>query len=104
MVAAVVSSTVLCSRARRYARSCSPVISAMGSWLAAHPARAQAIHTCGAHSMLVTPLALRSTVLGLACLYRTAQPDPFDEDDVSLVRELADHAAVHLDWSTWSDD
>ncbi|MFF2519814.1 SpoIIE family protein phosphatase [Streptomyces sp. NPDC058086] len=66
-------------------------------WLSADPRRAEAIHTSGAHTLLVTPLALRGTVLGLMSLYRTGQADSFDEEEVAHALELAAHAALCID-------
>ncbi|MGV9267968.1 SpoIIE family protein phosphatase [Kitasatospora sp. NPDC003701] len=67
------------------------------AWLAAAPARAEAIRTSGAHTLITAPLALRGTVLGLVSLYRTAPTPAFREDDLAVVRQLADHAALCID-------
>jgi PAS domain S-box-containing protein len=67
------------------------------SWLAADPDRAQAIRDAGAHALLVAPLTLRGTVLGLLSLYRTRPGDAFDRREVSLVSELATHTALSID-------
>lgn len=66
-------------------------------WLASDPDRAEAIRSSGAHSLVTAPLAVRDTVLGLISLYRTQQPDPYDEHDVDLVLQLADHTALCID-------
>ncbi|WP_327360409.1 SpoIIE family protein phosphatase [Streptomyces sp. NBC_01296] len=66
-------------------------------WLAADPDRAEAIRTAGAHHLITAPLTVRDTVLGLISLYRTQQPDPYDEHDVALVLQLADHTALCID-------
>ncbi|MFF1494454.1 SpoIIE family protein phosphatase [Streptomyces sp. NPDC058304] len=66
-------------------------------WLAADPDRAEAIRAAGAHHLITAPLAVRDTVLGLISLYRTQQPDPYDEHDVALVLQLADHTALCID-------
>ncbi|XHM96182.1 SpoIIE family protein phosphatase [Peterkaempfera sp. SMS 1(5)a] len=66
-------------------------------WLAADPARAEAIRASGSHTLITAPLAVRGTVLGLISLYRTQQPDPYDEDDVKIVLQLADHTALCID-------
>ncbi|MFD0112528.1 SpoIIE family protein phosphatase [Streptomyces sp. NPDC058320] len=58
------------------------------------PARAAAIRVSGAHTLITVPLTLRGTVLGLMSLYRTASADPFDQDDVDMVLELAVHTAL----------
>lgn len=48
-------------------------------WLAAAPARAEAIRASGARALLVAPLTLRGKVLGLLSLYRNQRSDGFDE-------------------------
>jgi serine phosphatase RsbU (regulator of sigma subunit) len=65
--------------------------------LAADPDRAEAIRASGAHTLIVAPLALRGAVLGLISLYRTQQPEPYDEDDVDLVVQLAAHTTLCID-------
>ncbi|MGW7427547.1 SpoIIE family protein phosphatase [Streptomyces sp. NPDC054813] len=66
-------------------------------WLAADPARAQAIRESGAHSLLAIPLALRGTVIGLVSLYRTGSANPYDDEDVALARDVARHTALCID-------
>ncbi|MET7609024.1 SpoIIE family protein phosphatase [Streptomyces avermitilis] len=66
-------------------------------WLAVDPPRAEAIHSSGAHSLLVVPLALRDAALGVVSLYRTGQSPPFDEGDRDLAVELATHTALCID-------
>ncbi|MFG2637313.1 SpoIIE family protein phosphatase [Streptomyces sp. NPDC048362] len=55
----------------------------------------------GLHSYLAVPLIARGEVLGALDLKRTANPEPFDEDDVLLARELAARAAVQIDNARW---
>ncbi|MFG2713572.1 SpoIIE family protein phosphatase [Streptomyces goshikiensis] len=66
-------------------------------WLAADPARARAIRAAGAHTLITAPLTVRDTVLGLISLYRTRQTEPYDEDDVGLLLQVADHTALSID-------
>lgn len=66
-------------------------------WLATDPERAEAIRASGSHTLITAPLALRGTVLGLISFYRSGQPEPYDEDDVNLVLQLADHTALCID-------
>ncbi|MEU2926308.1 SpoIIE family protein phosphatase [Streptomyces sp. NPDC007251] len=66
-------------------------------WLAADPARAEAILGSGAHTLLLAPMTLHGTVLGLISLYRTGQSDPYDEEDVTLALGLANHTALCID-------
>ena len=49
------------------------------------------------HSLLITPLTARGTVLGRMCLVRTPQRRPFDASDTATAAELAARGAVHLD-------
>ncbi|MEU6370588.1 SpoIIE family protein phosphatase [Streptomyces sp. NPDC046931] len=66
-------------------------------WLAAAPARAEAIRASGAHSLITAPLTLRGTVLGLLSLYRTGRADVYDNDDVALALAVAAHTALCID-------
>lgn len=66
-------------------------------WLAADPARAEAIRASGARALLVAPLTLRGKVLGLLSLYRTQRFDGFDEKEVALTLEMATHTALSID-------
>ncbi|SEE23011.1 PAS domain S-box-containing protein [Streptomyces sp. 2231.1] len=66
-------------------------------WLAADPARAEAIHASGARYLLVAPLTLRGKVLGLLSLYRTQRSGGFDEKELPLTLELATHTALSID-------
>jgi len=51
----------------------------------------------GAHSLLAVPLFARGQVLGSVQLWRTDQPEPFDEEDARLVEEIASRAALSVD-------
>ncbi|GHF21380.1 hypothetical protein GCM10014715_89400 [Streptomyces spiralis] len=66
-------------------------------WLAADPARAEAIRVSEAHSLLVVPLALRGEVFGVVSFYRQEQEDPFDEEDIALARDACAHTALCID-------
>jgi anti-sigma regulatory factor (Ser/Thr protein kinase) len=66
-------------------------------WMPVDPARTEAIHSSTSHTMLVVPLALRDTVLGLVSLYRAGQSPPFDAGDRQLAVELAAHTALGID-------
>jgi PAS domain S-box-containing protein len=67
------------------------------SWLAADPPRSDAIKRCGAHSLIVAPLALRGQALGVVSFYRRLQEDPFEEDDVAVARAVCAHAALCIE-------
>ncbi|MET8125935.1 PAS domain-containing protein [Streptomyces sp. NPDC005231] len=66
-------------------------------WLDADPALKEAMRNAGAHSILVVPLALCSTVLGLLSLCRCGTSLPFDQDDLALAVDLARHTTLCLD-------
>ncbi|MFE0509118.1 SpoIIE family protein phosphatase [Streptomyces sp. NPDC058964] len=66
-------------------------------WLAADPARAEAIRRSGAHSLIVAPLALRGEALGVVSFYRHEDEDPFDEGDIALASDVCAHAALCID-------
>ncbi|MFF6776524.1 SpoIIE family protein phosphatase [Streptomyces sp. NPDC012637] len=51
----------------------------------------------GVHSFMMTPLAARGVVLGMATFYRTRPIGPFTDDEVALAGELAARAAVCVD-------
>jgi PAS domain S-box-containing protein len=67
------------------------------SWLAADPTRADAIKRCGAHSLIVAPLALRGQALGVVSFYRRQQEEPFEEDDVAVASAVCAHAALCIE-------
>ncbi|MET8331487.1 SpoIIE family protein phosphatase [Streptomyces sp. NPDC005181] len=66
-------------------------------WAVHDARRAELIRRTGAHSLMVVPLTARGVVLGLATFYRTATPDPFEEDSLALAAELGARAAVCID-------
>ncbi|MFE0630432.1 SpoIIE family protein phosphatase [Streptomyces sp. NPDC058864] len=67
------------------------------TWLAADPARAEAILGSGTESLIVAPLALRDQALGVVSLYREQDRDPFDEDDLRLASAVCAHAALCIE-------
>ncbi|WP_406405187.1 SpoIIE family protein phosphatase [Streptomyces sp. NBC_01643] len=66
-------------------------------WLAADPARAEAIKRSGAHSLIVAPLALRGQALGVVSFYRHGAEDPFEEEDLALTSDVCAHAALCIE-------
>ncbi|MFG2953940.1 SpoIIE family protein phosphatase [Streptomyces sp. NPDC048291] len=68
---------------------------AMG-WLAHDPPRTEAM-LAHVHSLIAVPLVARGVILGVAAFYRGRHPAPFDDDDRSLVQELAARAALSID-------
>ncbi|WP_437066626.1 SpoIIE family protein phosphatase [Streptomyces sp. enrichment culture] len=51
----------------------------------------------GIHSLITVPLRAGSLILGLVTLWRSEQPEPFDEEDQALAEELVTRAAVAID-------
>ncbi|MET8476704.1 SpoIIE family protein phosphatase [Streptomyces clavifer] len=66
-------------------------------WADADPARAAAIRTSGAHTLVVAPLTVRGAVLGLVSLYRCEDSDPYTEDDLPVVEDMASRTALSID-------
>ncbi|MFB7286972.1 SpoIIE family protein phosphatase [Actinacidiphila glaucinigra] len=66
-------------------------------WLAADPARSEAILGSGADSLIVAPLALRDQALGVVGFYRERDRDPFDEDDLRVASAVCAHAALCIE-------
>ncbi|SFG69530.1 SpoIIE family protein phosphatase [Streptomyces mirabilis] len=74
-----------------------PKVNDDDTWLAHDPLRADRMRAARVHSMMVVPLAARGVVLGVASFYRSVTHEPFDEDDLTIVGELAAHTALGLD-------
>jgi PAS domain S-box-containing protein len=66
-------------------------------WLAADPARAQAIRESDVHSLIAAPLALRGQALGVVSFYRAEGEEPFEEEDIDLTSDVCSHAALCID-------
>ncbi|MGW0812051.1 ATP-binding SpoIIE family protein phosphatase [Streptomyces viridiviolaceus] len=66
-------------------------------WLDADPEWNRAVRMAGAHSLLIAPLALRGTVLGMLTLYRLGGDEPFCAADLETVAILATRAALTMD-------
>jgi PAS domain S-box-containing protein len=58
---------------------------------------AQALLSRGVHTLMLVPLVARGVMLGMAAFCRAENPEPYDEDDLRLVSDLASRAAVHID-------
>ncbi|MFE7566441.1 SpoIIE family protein phosphatase [Streptomyces sp. NPDC057539] len=68
-----------------------------GGWLDNDPDRARVIHATGMHSLMVVPLRVCGTLLGVAVFVRTTNPVPFAKADLTLAQDLAARTAVSLD-------
>ncbi|WP_371501689.1 SpoIIE family protein phosphatase [Kitasatospora sp. NBC_00374] len=66
-------------------------------WLPSDPDRARRITDIGVHSMIVAPLHVHGSVLGVVALYRYERADPFEEDDLQVARELATRTSLTID-------
>ncbi|MBW8795700.1 MAG: SpoIIE family protein phosphatase [Streptomyces sp.] len=73
-----------------------PDLRAAMGWLAHDPPRTE-VMLAHVHSLVAVPLVARGVVLGIAAFYRGRHPAPFDDDDRSLVQELAGRAALSID-------
>lgn len=65
-------------------------------WLDADPATRRTVEETGAHSLIVAPLKLHGSVLGLLSLYRR-RGDPYNERDLALALTAAAHAALSIE-------
>lgn len=74
-----------------------PDLSTATGWHAQDPERTRLIVDYGIHSLITVPLKARGVVLGIANFWRSEEPQPFDEDDLSLAEELVARAAVSID-------
>ncbi|MFC5639125.1 SpoIIE family protein phosphatase [Streptomyces bullii] len=74
-----------------------PVVDLSAPWLAKDPARAAKMRQVGIHSGLMVPVQARGVTMGLVCLGRWKNTEPFDEDDLMLVEELVARAAICID-------
>jgi PAS domain S-box-containing protein len=61
------------------------------------PAQADALRARGIHTLMLVPLIARGVTLGVAAFSRAENPEPYDEDDLRLVSDLAARAAVQID-------
>ncbi|MGN9757762.1 SpoIIE family protein phosphatase [Streptomyces sp. SD31] len=74
-----------------------PVLADAGGWIAQDPARLARVLAAGIHSLITVPLRARGTTLGVVSFYRSVQPAPFEDDDLSLAQELSGRAAICID-------
>ncbi|WP_328382195.1 SpoIIE family protein phosphatase [Streptomyces sp. NBC_00400] len=68
-----------------------------GGWIAQDPAHARRLLGHHVHSLIVVPLLARGIALGTASFYRSRDPAPFGDDDLSLAQELGTRAAICID-------
>ncbi|WP_432119493.1 SpoIIE family protein phosphatase [Streptomyces sp. bgisy032] len=65
--------------------------------VATDAAAARLLAEAGVHSDMAVPLIARDEVIGVMGLARARNPQPFDEDDLTLACELAASAALGID-------
>ncbi|MFD7992078.1 SpoIIE family protein phosphatase [Streptomyces mexicanus] len=68
-----------------------------GTWLGQDPIRAERVRQYGMHSLMIVPIHARGAVLGVAVFVRSADPAPFEADDLLFAQELVTRAALALD-------
>ncbi|MFG2657316.1 SpoIIE family protein phosphatase [Streptomyces sp. NPDC048425] len=61
------------------------------------PAQVRLFVPEGGHSAMWAPLFARGLVLGTVAVWRTAQAEPFDEEDADLLTEVGSRAALSVD-------
>ncbi|MFI8185746.1 SpoIIE family protein phosphatase [Actinacidiphila glaucinigra] len=66
-------------------------------WVDGHPALARRCRETGMHSLMIVPVHVQGSLLGLVTFVRTDNPTPFQEFDLLLAQELVNHAALALD-------
>ncbi|WP_241721391.1 SpoIIE family protein phosphatase [Streptomyces lydicus] len=74
-----------------------PDLRTAGGWIAQDPAHARRLLGHQVHSLIAVPLLARGIALGTASFYRSRDPAPFGDDDLSLAQELATRAAICID-------
>ncbi|MHC0433772.1 SpoIIE family protein phosphatase [Streptomyces sp. O3] len=72
-------------------------LAAFTGWQRQDPELARQLVEAGMHSMIAVPLRARGVVLGVAMFWRSATPEPFEDEDLSLAEELVARAAVSVD-------
>ncbi|MFJ5998937.1 SpoIIE family protein phosphatase [Streptomyces sp. NPDC092370] len=65
--------------------------------IAADDVAAGLLAQAGVHSDMAVPLIARGQIIGVMGLARARNPQPFDEDDLTLACELASSAALSID-------
>ncbi|AWL38632.1 MULTISPECIES: ATP-binding SpoIIE family protein phosphatase [unclassified Streptomyces] len=67
------------------------------AWSEADPERTRILREFGAHSLLLAPMSLRGTALGLLSLYRCGDAEAFTEEDIPVAAAMASRAALGID-------
>ncbi|SEE86178.1 PAS domain-containing protein [Streptomyces sp. Ag109_O5-10] len=72
-------------------------MAAFSGWQAQDPDGARRLVAYGIHSMISAPLRARGVILGVATFWRSKEPTPFTDEDLSLAEELVARAATSID-------
>ncbi len=72
-------------------------LSAETGWQAQSPEAARRILDQGIRSLITVPLRARGVTLGMADFWRAGDREPYEEEDLAFVEELAARAAVSID-------
>ncbi|MEU1409722.1 SpoIIE family protein phosphatase [Streptomyces sp. NPDC005728] len=72
-------------------------LAAFSGWQVQAPDRARQLVAHGIHSMIAAPLRARGVILGVATFWRSKEPTPFAQEDLSVAEELVARAAVSID-------
>ncbi|WP_329031646.1 SpoIIE family protein phosphatase [Streptomyces sp. NBC_01725] len=75
-----------------------PDLAAFSGWHKQHPERARKlVAEEGFHSMITVPMRARGVTLGVVTFWRSAQPEAFEGEDLSVAEEMVARAAVSVD-------
>ncbi len=66
-------------------------------WAGNDPIRDTYVHKFGVHSSIALPVRARGITLGVVLFLRHQRPEPFEEDDFVLAKEIVARAAVCVD-------
>ncbi|MFD8424538.1 SpoIIE family protein phosphatase [Streptomyces sp. NPDC059466] len=74
-----------------------PTIDEDSAWVRDDMVRGRRMLEDRIHTLMMVPLVARETVLGLVAFYRWGARDAFDEEDLTLAKDLVGRTAVALD-------
>ncbi|GAA1914120.1 SpoIIE family protein phosphatase [Streptantibioticus ferralitis] len=74
-----------------------PDLRTSSAWQVRHGRQARRLLDYGMHSLITAPLYSRRMLVGAVGFWRSENPSPFEEDDLSDAQEIAAKAAVAID-------
>ncbi|MET7881557.1 SpoIIE family protein phosphatase [Streptomyces avermitilis] len=74
-----------------------PDLKKASGWHAQDLERSAQVVDYGIHSLIAIPLRAGALVMGVACFWRSQEPEPFDAEELALAEELVARAAVSID-------